>query len=191
MRALAVNAVNMTAAVCGVALVVLGVTAIGVRTPAQQPGVQGDMLGPQPGEQMANYVARAEVSLQDAGAQPAYALVTFDAPCDPATAAQLVRIVARVDALLLVDAPAYPIPEPTGDEDRADVFAREAQRATQRAQTNGVTLSPVSIGAVVVHAPGEDLRAIAEQEGVRAVEVLPTDAIWGTFGITAIAGAVN
>ena len=54
-----------------------------------------------------------------------------------------------------------------------------------------MTLSPVSIGAVVVHAPGEDLRAIAEQEGVRAVEVLPTDAIWGTFGITAIAGSVN
>ena len=184
-------AVNMAAAACGVLLAVVGVTAIGVLTPAQQPGVQGDMLGPQPGEAMNDYVTRAETSLQNADTQSAYALVTFDAPCDPAAAARRVRVVARVDALLLVDAPAHPIPEPTGSEDRPDVFAREAQRAAKRAQTKGVALNPTAIGAVVVYAPGDDLRAIAETAGVHAVEALPSDAVWGMFGITGVRAPVS
>ena len=176
-------AVKMAAAACGVVFAVLGVTAIGMLTPAQQPGVQGDMLGPQPGEEMNEYAARAETSLQNAGAQSAYALVTFDAPCDPAAAARRVSIAARVDALLLVDAPAHPIP--------ADVFAREAQRAANRAQAKGVALNPTAIGAVVVYAPGDDLRAIAETAGVRAVEALPSDAVWGMFGITGVRTPVS
>lgn len=184
-------AMNVAAAACGVVLAVLGVTAIGMLAPAQQPGVQGDMLGPQPGEEMSEYVARAETSLQNAGAQSAYALVTFDAPCDPAAAARRVSIAARVDALLLVDAPAHPIPEPAGSEDRADVFAREAQRAANRAQAKGVALNPTAIGAVVVYAPGDDLRAIAETAGVRAVEALPSDAVWGMFGITGVRTPVS
>ena len=92
---------------------------------------------------------------------------------------------------MLVDAPAHPIPEPTGSEDRADVFAREAQRAAKRAQTKGVALNPTAIGAVVVYAPGDDLRAIAETAGVHAVEALPSDAVWGMFGITGVRAPVS
>lgn len=171
------------AAALGVVLVAAGVYAVGLATPAQPPVLQGDTLGLQPGEGWEEYEGRAEASLSESSA-PAFALVTFVAPQEPAEAARAVAPAGRVDALMLADAPTQPIPEPPTGQTRAEVLAREAERLARAGAANGVELDPRAIVAVVVRDDGDTLRAIAGDDTVRAVEVLPPDAVWGTFGIT-------
>ncbi|MCP1386698.1 hypothetical protein M5J20_00585 [Corynebacterium sp. TA-R-1] len=177
---------KLAAAVFGAALVVGGVYAVGLNTNAHPSVLQGDTLGPQPGETAYDYAARAQASLRDAGSERAFALVSFAEPRNPAHAAAAVTAAPRVGALVLADAPSKAIPEPAPGENRADVFAREADRMVAVGEENGVALDADAIVAVVVHAPGDVLREIARAPDVAAVEVLPPDAVWGAFGITPI-----
>lgn len=169
----------------GVALALGGVYAVGAVTPAHQVAVQGDTLGRQPGEGAGEYAARSGASLSNSS-QPAFALVTFNTPLEPPAAERAVAAAPRVSALLLVDAPPQPIPEPSPGQTRADVFAREALRVAAAAERNGVELNPGRVAAVVVRADGGTLRAIAADGNVKAVEVLPPDAVWGAFGISPV-----
>lgn len=173
------------AGVLGVALVLGGVYAVGLATPPQPPIVQGDTLGIQPGEDAASYAARAQATLSDADADAAehFALITFTSPCDPNCAADAVAAAGRVSALLLVDAASRAIPEPTAGSTRAEVLRREAGVVAAAGEARGVALDPQEIAAVVVRATGPELRVIAGSPAVAAVEVLPADAAWGSFGI--------
>lgn len=169
----------------GVALALGGVYSVGLVTPAHQEAVQGDTLGRQPGEGEGEYAARSGASISNSS-QPAFALVTFRTPLAPPAAERVVAGAPRVSALLLVDAPPQPIPEPSTGHTRADVFAREARRVATAAERNGVELDPGAVAGVVVRADGDTLRAIAADRDVKTVEALPPDAVWGAFGISPV-----
>lgn len=168
------------AVLLGIALVVAGVYTVGLRVQPHPPALQGDTLGRDQGESWEEYASRTRPSISES---PSFALVTFDAPRSAEEAAAIVREVRRVNALLLIDAPFQPIPEPPAGQTRADVFAREAQRLAVQGQMTGVELDPEAIAAVVVYDDGATLRTLADADGVRAVEALPPDAVWGAFAI--------
>ncbi|WIM72229.1 hypothetical protein QP028_13390 [Corynebacterium suedekumii] len=68
-------------------------------------------------------------------------------------------------------------------ETRADVFDRELSRIGDSLAGIGDVPVPERIDAVVAHDAGDPLRAIATDDAVATVEVLPSDAAWGRFGV--------
>lgn len=182
------RASGLAAALAGAALAVAGIYAVGAHTPAAPSVVQGDTLGRQPGESEGEYEARARASLSESP-DPSFALVTFRNPLAPVEAARAVAPVERVSGLLPIDAPLKPIPEPPAGETRADVFAREAEREADAGRANGVALDASEIAAVVVRADGRTLSELAAEPEVAAVEALPADAVWGTFGVSPVTSA--
>ncbi|QPK82667.1 hypothetical protein G7Y29_07195 [Corynebacterium qintianiae] len=165
-----------------VAAGIAGLWALGtVVQPA--PTYQGDQLGMESGETPEVYEARAEASISgDAGETgPVWALVTFSGALSPAEAAAVLEPADRVSAVVFPDAAARPIPEPVAGEGRADVIVREAGRL--HAATGKRNAEPV--GAVVRDEPAV-LREIAARGDVFAVEALPDDARWGSFGISPV-----
>lgn len=171
----------------GFALAVGGVYAVGLATPATPPTIQGDALGPQRGESFGEYGERSAASLR-MSSDPAFALVSFAHPLTAVEAARAAAPASRVSGLLLIDAPLQPTPEPTSTTTRADVFEREAERLAARARVNGVEVDPARIAGVVVYDRAEALRSIAADDAVATVEVLPSDATWGSFSVTAWQG---
>lgn len=169
--------------IAGIALVIAGVYGVGLFTQPHPPTLQGDSLGREEGESWEAYAARSERSAASISKSPSFALVTFETPLSPSQAARTVREAGRVSALLLIDAPFQPIPEPPTGHSRADVFEREAALLAAQGEANGIELDPEAIAAVVVYDDGETLRSIAAKSEVGAVEALPPDAVWGAFAI--------
>ncbi|WJY68382.1 hypothetical protein [Corynebacterium auris] len=161
-------------AAAAVVIGVAGLVALGesVQVP---PVPAGDQLGRETGETWEEYARRAADSLDWAPAEePVFALVTLAPGAGPAEAAAALEGVGRVNAAVFEGQAARPVPEPTGDEGRAEVFARAAARA-------GV--DPGSVVGAVMYAPGRQAREVAQRTGVAAVEALPPDAVWGAFAI--------
>jgi hypothetical protein len=73
------------------------VVAAGQREPDPPPLPGVERLGPEPGEPVARYLARAAVSLPAQGTGPAWALVQLEDHLDAATAAALTQDVATQD----------------------------------------------------------------------------------------------
>ena len=117
--------------------------------PKASQDIQGDVLGQ--GE--ANY----------SGNEPAFSLKQFQPPASITAAAEAVERAPRVNAVVTTDGQTYPVPEPTGNETRADVFSR--------------TIGREKISAVILYADGE----VREALGVE--ETLPPDAVWGRFAV--------
>lgn len=138
---------------------------IGVTHPARPPHPQGDSLGMADGETPAQYLTRAAESI---GQEPAYALVTFRVPADAVEAARMLAPVDRVSALVVGARAPIVVPEPVDGATRAQVFARFAQER---------------IDGAVVHGTAPQLRTVAGETGVFAVEALPPDAAWGAFTV--------
>jgi hypothetical protein len=195
----------------------------------RSPGVMSDALGPESGEPVDDYLARAADSLDggigDSGADgevvdhdaPRWALVTATRAWSVTDAAGVVRELPRVSGLYVqvpVDGVAMPVTGATvaepvaGESGREPVFERGLEQVGQRldgpAQTgpgaaappddaraaalDALTVSrirsgePAIIGLLVRGTP-EQLRAVAGQPGVRAVEALPADAVWERFAV--------
>ena len=140
--------------------------AIGVATPPLPSVLQGDTLGPEDGEE--NYKQRADDTLRAADA-PAFALVTFDTALSAHDAAVAVAPARRASALVADGGAPIAVGEPLAGQLRDEIF----QQATTQ-----------PIDAVIVYGSGDELRAVAEQPAVFAVEVLPSDAVWGAFALT-------
>lgn len=154
-------------AICS-ALVAAGIYAVGLATPATPPTIQGDTLGIEPGESWSEYEGRAGASISQ-GSEPSFGLVTFARPLSPSEAAAAVESLQRVNGLLLIDAPLTPTPEPPPGQTRADVFAR---------------ITDQRIGAVVAYDTPDAFKNVADGTDVAAVEILPPDAVWGSFTVT-------
>lgn len=149
------------------ALVVAGIYGVGFANPAAPQFFQGDTLGMVEGEGWEEYEGRAAASLSQSS-EPAFALITFTRALSPGEASEAVASVQRVNGLMLSDAPLTPTPEPPPGQTRADVFARSTGDG---------------IRAVVAHDTGDAYRAVAVGADVAAVEVLPPDAVWGSFSV--------
>ncbi|AWB84338.1 hypothetical protein [Corynebacterium liangguodongii] len=166
------------ALLCAVALAAGGLYALGLAA-APEPTYQGDHLGMEPEDTPEEYLARVGASIRE-DAPPSFALVSFERESSFEAAAAALRPAGRVSAIVFDAVAPRAVPEPTGGEDRADVFAREARRlAASGEKRDGV------IGAVV-YAPGEELARIRGEAGVFAVEALPADAAWGSFAIAPV-----
>ncbi|MFE3289863.1 hypothetical protein [Rhodococcus sp. NPDC059234] len=188
-----------TTVACAVALVVL-VLLLGVLTPPRPSSIATDRLGPDSGEPVADYLDRARTSLADLdGASQRWALVSFD---PEQTAAQAYRTAGGVRVsqvlfrvpldrvqtqLIVVDvageesvlrAPAVAAGRLSGSTGEWDRQGRvDAVSASRLAQD-----CPCVVGLTVRGDP-DRLRELAAAPGVRAVEALPADAVFGRFAV--------
>ena len=126
-----------------------------------EPHPMGDQLGPDNGESATDYARRAQASLAEAD-EPAFALITFSSPLDPADAADLLQNVRRVNQIIVADKAPISVGEMP---DRTQVFGSDP------------------LIAVVVWEGGEVLRMLIDDPRITTIDVLPPDAVWGTFGV--------
>ncbi|MBV7296204.1 hypothetical protein KRX51_09805 [Corynebacterium sp. TAE3-ERU12] len=179
------------AVLCTIALVAVFIVAAFSDRVIGQPTINGDLLGPQEGENAAAYIARAdeELAAMD-GDQPRWALVSFV----PAITADIVdlRVPAgsvRVGRVLIAGSAGFDVPEPTRGATRAEVIRREAGFAGGRGQPFTLTDDgTLLVSGLVVYAVPNDLRTLKTVAGVAAVEPLPEDAAYGRFGVRPLWG---
>lgn len=139
----------------------------------------GDQLGPDAGETFEDYHARAEDTLADAApGENVFALVTFAQPLSAGQAGELLGDMERVNTMIIGLAVPRALPEPIDGATRADVFAHELDLIA--ASLDG---APTQLTAVTAWDDPEAFRRLANDPAVAAVEVLPSDAMWGNFGI--------
>lgn len=170
---------------CVLALVVTVIALSNSDRMSRPTAVNGDSLGPETGESLDDYATRAAATL--AGTDAArWALVTPDAPVDTAGLTALFLPSAGVDDLrvstLLVGGVQWAVPEPAVGRRREDVFTAVRDRAAVSAGVPATDVS-LSVAGVLVHAPTAVLRDLASTPGVRAVEALPADAVYGRFAV--------
>ncbi|PFX05616.1 hypothetical protein CJ469_01034 [Nocardia farcinica] len=199
--------------VVSAALLVGFFAVLGVLVPPRESGVGTDRLGPEHGEAVADYRARARQSLDGADTAERWALVSFTAPLPPG---QLTGLGAdlRIAQVLYqvpmprVRTPLTVVPVPAGaaavlasaeaaasqlrdalDPNALDPDTIDRNTADERyRRVLGVAAQRLTDGCacavgVVVRGPLDRLRTLAENPAVRAVEALPADAIAGRFGV--------
>ncbi|WP_330231964.1 hypothetical protein OHA40_05405 [Nocardia sp. NBC_00508] len=184
-------------AAVAVALVAL-IVALGVLNPPRQDGVSTDRLGPDQGEQVAEYLARARDSLAGSDADQHWALVSFTEPVAPeqipahSSGMRIAEVLYRI-TLLRVQTPlvAVPVPEGIGAAvDSAQYAAWLLPRPTNDRAARIVAVSAERLRAgcacvvgLVVRGPLAELRNLAARNGIRAVQALPADAVAGSFAV--------
>lgn len=146
--------------------------------------INGDQLGQDSSEAVSEYRERAGISLEQAPTEePAYALVTFTEALPATRAGDLLAEIRRVNAMIMLSAPAMALPEPVAGQSRAEVFERQFDQVERSLGGIGAVGLDRELNAVVVRDTGGALRTLAQSPEVFSVEVLPPDAAWGAFGI--------
>ncbi|MEV6326031.1 hypothetical protein AB0M45_33420 [Nocardia sp. NPDC051787] len=184
------------AALAGAAVAL--VVALGVLNPPRQDGVSTDRLGPDHGEQVADYLARARDSLTGGDADQHWALVSFTEPLPPeqipahSGGMRIAQVLYRI-SLLRVQTPlvAVPVPEGAGAAvDSAQYAAWLLPRPVDDRSARIVALSAerlrdgcACVVGLVVRGPLEALRNLAAQKSIRAVQTLPADAVADSFAV--------
>ncbi|WP_405162303.1 hypothetical protein OG203_39385 [Nocardia sp. NBC_01499] len=181
-----------------VALVVF-IVLLGVLNPPRKAGVFTDRLGPEQGEQVADYLARARDSLGGMDAAEHWALVSFTEPLVPeqipphSAGMRIAQVLYQVP-IPRVQTPLVAVPVPAGDaaaidsaESAAWLLPRSApdERATRVTALSAARLRSgcaCTVG-LVLRGPLDCLRKLSSQNGIRAVEALPADAVAGRFGV--------
>lgn len=185
------------AVVVVVALVVL----LGVLNPPREAGVFTDRLGPERGEPIADYLARARDSLGGADDAEHWALVSFTAPLTPdqlpehSGGLRIAQVLYQVP-LPRVQTPLVFVPVPAGDAAAVASAADAAWLLPSTSDERGARVIAVSAArlrdgcacgvGLVVRGPLDRLRNLAAQNGIRAVEALPADAVAGRFAVVAL-----
>ncbi|MGW4327160.1 hypothetical protein ACWEKR_14840 [Nocardia sp. NPDC004573] len=179
------------------ALIVL-IYALGALQPPYRPAVSTDRLGPDQGEQVADYLARSRDSLNAGGDEPRWALVSFTEPLVPG------RIPAHSDGLRVaqvlfrvpidrVQTPLVAVPVPEGVAAVVDSARDAAWLLPRPADDRAAAVVAFSaarlrdgcgcvVGLVVRGSPAR-LRELAGRDGIRAVQALPADAVAGGFAV--------
>lgn len=164
-------------------VVVVAILSFSDRT-AKPMQLNGDMLGQDNTETSVEYSQRASESLENAAVgEEAYSLVTFTQPLSPSEASNLLEGVGRVNAMVMLSAPAMDLPEPIAGETREDVFNRQIKLVDAQLSGIGNVRAPGELNGVVVWDIPQKVRVLSESSLVYSVETLPPDAAWGSFGI--------
>ncbi|MFE6925979.1 hypothetical protein ACFVAV_33550 [Nocardia sp. NPDC057663] len=183
------------AVVLGVVVVVLGIV-----NPRPPTGVATDRLGPAQGERIDDYLNESQDSLIGDDTDLHWALVSFTdylTPQQIPAAAGGLRIAGVIQHVPIdrVQTPVITVATPAGDEpavksaDAAAGLLTAAQYRDQRsADVARVTQTRLRAGCactagLVVRGTLPQLRELAAQPGVRAVQALPADAIAGRFAV--------
>jgi hypothetical protein len=181
--------------VLAVLVVVFGLTiwAAGQRGEPLPAGTE--RLGPGAGEQVADYLRRAERSLPAGNSQPVWALVQLDSYLTPAPAAELARGVRLSRAIIRVPLPRIqtalisrdlPGQRPVAEliealrsaaQDRAAVTSRQHGRPAVLAAAEAAQLRTgcACVVALLVFGDSDALRVVATRPGVRAVHAALPD----------------
>ncbi|MFE6864356.1 hypothetical protein [Nocardia sp. NPDC057668] len=174
---------------------------LGVAVPPRPAVIATDRLGPENGEPVAEYLARARASLAGAdGTAGHWALLSFttgitaDRIPEYAGGLRISEITYHVP-LDRVRTPIVTVPVPAGDEAaRASVKAAAYQVEylapldARAVRVNAVTAARLRancacVVGIVVYGTLPELRALALLPSVRAVEALPADAPAGVFAL--------
>ncbi|MBF6414743.1 hypothetical protein IU441_16355 [Nocardia cyriacigeorgica] len=190
------------AAAVGAAVVVL--IAVGAVQPPRPEGVSTDRLGPEQGESVADYRARAQDSLAGTDAAEHWALVSFTEYRTPRRLPELAgglrigRVLYQVPLprvqtqLVTVQVPATEEVVLRSAEDAAWQLLDQLRRGTvvdeRTEQIITVSAARLRDGCacavgLVVRGSMEQLRNLAARNGIRAVEALPADAVAGAFAV--------
>ncbi|OZC80054.1 hypothetical protein CH274_12435 [Rhodococcus sp. 06-418-5] len=182
------------------ALVIGALAVIGHLNPVRQSIVSTDRLGPDSGEQVAEYLARAEESLRSDTTEPRWGSVSFDRELT----AEQVRTVAdgvRISQVLVrvpldrVQTPILTVGVPGSERSVLNSTARAASlaaasfgvgdRQTQIAAVSQRRLLDgcACVVTVVVRGTPAELTELAGRPDVRAVQALPPDAVSGKFAV--------
>ncbi|MEU7145459.1 hypothetical protein ABZ942_38855 [Nocardia sp. NPDC046473] len=181
-----------------VALVVF-IVLLGVLNPPRKAGVFTDRLGPEQGERVADYLARAHDSLNGTDTDEHWALVSFAEPLVPeqippnSGGMRISQVLYQVP-IPRVQTPLVAVPVPKGDE-AAITSAESAAWLLPRTAPDERTTRITALAAarlrsgcactvgLVVRGPLDGLRNLASRNGIRAVQALPADAVAGRFGV--------
>ena len=184
------------------AVVLIAVTVVlGALNPVRRTPVSTDTLGPDNGEVVADYLARADRSLDEAdGRQERWALVSFTRPVttdtvrDAASGTRVSQVLFRVP-LDRVQTPFVPVSVAAGDAalarasdlaaGRAQAMTGETERQAQIAAVSSAELAGncACVIGVVVRGDHDALAALRSEPDVRAVEALGADAVAGRFAV--------
>ncbi|MGQ4617140.1 hypothetical protein [Nocardia sp. R7R-8] len=186
--------------ILGVAAATLAalIYALGVLHPPYRTAVSTDRLGPDQGEQVAEYLARSRDSLNTGGDEPRWALVSFTDPLVPGDipghsgGLRIAQVLYRVSAPG-VQTPLVAVPVPEGVAaavDSAPDAAWLLPRPVDDRSARVIAFSAARlrggcgcvVGLVVRGSPAQ-LRNLAAQNGIRAVQALPADAVAGSFAV--------
>lgn len=163
----AVGAALIAGAVA-VGLLVALISMLGERTRFEEFPL-GDQLGQDNGETFASYAERAADSLEAApDTVPVFALVTFAETLTSGEASTVLEPVERVDAVIPPDAPLKPVGEPKNGRGRTEIFRISAGD---------------ELAGAVIRDTGDVLRDLASADMIAVIEALPSDAVWGAFGV--------
>ncbi|MFE7421860.1 hypothetical protein [Rhodococcus sp. NPDC057529] len=182
--------------------VLIAVTVVlGALNPVRRTPVSTDTLGPDNGEVVADYLARADRSLDEAdGGQERWALVSFTRPVtteavrDAASGARVSQVLFRVP-LDRVQTPLVPVSVAAGDAalarasvlaaGRAQAMTGETERQAQIAAVSSAALARncACVIGVVVRGDHDTLSALRSEPDVRVVEALGADAVAGRFAV--------
>ncbi|MBF6471506.1 MULTISPECIES: hypothetical protein [Nocardia] len=184
----------------GAAVVALGalVFALGALNPPYRAPVSTDRLGPDRGEQVADYLARSGDSLNAQDDEQHWALVSFTEPLVPeqipahSGSLRIAQVLYRVP-IPRVQTPLVVVPVPEGIAAAVDSAPYAAWLLPRPADDRSARVVEVSaarlrggcacvVGLVVRGTPAQ-LRNLAAQNGIRAVQALPADAVAGSFAV--------
>lgn len=186
-------------AAAAVAFVVL-ILVLGWANPPRTSVIGTDRLGPDSGERVADYLARARVSLEGNDAAGHWALVAFSTGVDPGNLPESVAglRISNVIYHVPIDrvyTPPITVPVPAGDA-AAVGSSRAAAGALDNAQSSddrtrrlaAVMAARLHAGCacavdLVVRGRLDQLRALSTRPAIRSVEALPPDASAGAFAI--------
>ncbi|MFC9895556.1 hypothetical protein ACFVMC_17880 [Nocardia sp. NPDC127579] len=182
--------------------------ALGAMNPPRPLGVGTDRLGPEPGAAVADYLVRARDSLTGSDDEPRWALVSFTRELTPAEipahsgGLRIGQVLHRVP-IPRVQTPIVIVGVPAGDAvavASADNAAWQLQAQLDKDRTLGIRgeralrVAELSIArlragcactvGLVVRGRLAQLRELARDTEVRAVEALPADAGDGRFAVT-------
>lgn len=194
--------------VVALGVIVAGLYVVGRLNPAPTRPIGGDVLGPENGEQVDAYQARAEESLSGSDDER-WGLISLVAPM---TSADVWSLTQQSPTMLSqsvfnvsidrVQTPTAIVPSGNTEESfvaasqvAAEVVVRRST-GTERARAVGQVAAArlrdgcVCVVGVVVRARAERLRALAGAPEVRAVQALPADASAGLFAVVPLLPAM-
>lgn len=167
--------------ICALALLV-GIMVMAQSDRTSKPmHINGDQLGPFYMSDQAYEEHSGQLLDEAEGNEPRWALVSPAKAMVPKDFAKVFDIPhadqVRVSTLLIGPVVQRPIPEPAAGLRREDVFT---------IATEGLEGEDVAINGALVYAAPAELKAIAENPKVMAVEPAPVDAAYGRMGIRAV-----
>ncbi|WP_433725116.1 hypothetical protein ACQP0C_29345 [Nocardia sp. CA-129566] len=186
-------------AVAAVGFAVL-IVLLGALNPPRPSGISTDRLGPERGEPVADYLVRARDSLSGPDTSDHWALVSFTAPLTPnqipahsgglriAAASHHVSIPRVHTPIVTVQLPAGNSVAVASADNAAWQLLAEHPADERTSRITAVSVARLRAGCactvgLVVRGRLSELRNLAAQNGIRAVQALPADAVATSFAI--------